>query len=180
MASLTTYNAELAKHAENNSDLRVLRFLRWMLWSGDFPAVAAEGIHQLDRALDELGGLVDFFHRLAAVGTGNDDAIAPRQSVVTDLIAELLAVAIEKPDHSDQQRYNKPGRDRNGTIVPFEFFVRIVASVRSQAFVSCSRPGARRVYRGAEQSSFGVQNHLDRHAFDHSLERFLRVECAHE
>src|SRR5262249_6617288 len=30
--------------------------------SGDFPTVAAQRVHQLDRPLDELGRFIDFFH----------------------------------------------------------------------------------------------------------------------
>src|SRR5262245_1501848 len=57
-----------------------------MLSSGDFPTVAAQRIHQLDRPLDELGRLVDLFHRLTAVRARDDHAVttaAVSQNLVT-------------------------------------------------------------------------------------------------
>src|ERR1043165_8851532 len=44
--------------------------------SGDFPAVAAQRVHQLHRSFDELGRLVDFFHSLASIRPRGDDTIA--------------------------------------------------------------------------------------------------------
>src|SRR5438552_15517169 len=68
---------------------------------GDVPTVAAEGVHQFHGTLDELGRLVHFFDRFAAVRVGDDDFIVAVGTVVADFVAELLAVFVEKPDHAD-------------------------------------------------------------------------------
>jgi hypothetical protein len=76
------------------------------MWSsGDFPTVAAQRIHQLNRPLDELGRLVDFFHRLAAVWAGDDDSISPA-AFSQDFVPQSFAVSIEKPNHP-AEGYNK-------------------------------------------------------------------------
>src|SRR6185369_17757985 len=78
--------------------------------SGDFPAVAAERIHQLHRAFDELGRLVDFLDRLGTVGARDHDSIASADAIVRDFVAKLLAILVEKPDHRApriQQRRSK-------------------------------------------------------------------------
>src|SRR6476620_7986984 len=68
---------------------------------GDFPAVAAERIHQLHRAFDELSRLVDFLDRFGTVGTRDHDAVASTDAIVRDFVAKFLAVLVKKPDHRD-------------------------------------------------------------------------------
>ena len=43
---------------------------------------------------------MDQFHRFAAVGMGDDHPVAAFSAVVADFVAELLAIAIEKPNHA--------------------------------------------------------------------------------
>ncbi len=72
---------------------------RWK-WpsSGDLPAVAPEGIHELNRSFDQRGRLINFFDGFAAVGLRDHDPITSA-ALVLDLVAQLLAIAVEKPDH---------------------------------------------------------------------------------
>src|SRR4029077_13752058 len=70
----------------------------------DLPALAAQRVHQLDGALDERGRLVDFLNQFGAIGLSDHDAIVPIGTVPTDFVAELFAVAVEKPNHEVTQR----------------------------------------------------------------------------
>src|SRR5215471_731518 len=88
---------------------------RWRCWRSsagspeglrDAPAVAAQIVHDLHGAFDQLCRLVDFLDRLGAVRPGDHDAVAAADAVARDFVAQLLSVAIEKPDHRRQQRYN--------------------------------------------------------------------------
>jgi unsaturated rhamnogalacturonyl hydrolase len=75
--------------------------------SRDLPTVAAQGIHQADGALDQLARFVDFLDRFGAVGARRDDAIAARGAIVQDFDPELLAVAIEEPNHRNVGRIQR-------------------------------------------------------------------------
>ena len=75
-------------------------------FSGYVPAFAAQRIHQLHRPFDELGRLVDFLDRLAAVRMSDDEAIAACGAIAADFVAEFLSVPIEEPNH-DQVAYTE-------------------------------------------------------------------------
>src|SRR5206468_1742795 len=83
---------------------------RWISWgddsakrSGDFPPFAAERIHQSHGPFDELARLVHFLDRLAAVGPRDHDTVVAGGTIARDLVPELLAVAIEEPNHRRRQ-----------------------------------------------------------------------------
>jgi hypothetical protein len=80
----------------------------------DLPPVAAQGIHQADRAFDELARFIHFFDRLTAVGTRCNHAVAACRAVVQDLDPELLTVAIKEPDHRGR-RQNTTNAERRET-----------------------------------------------------------------
>src|SRR6266566_4448939 len=65
----------------------------------DFPAVPAQRVHQLHGTFDEFSRLVDLFDRLSPIRPRNDDAVASAGAISADFVAQLLAVAIEKPNH---------------------------------------------------------------------------------
>src|SRR3982074_381256 len=92
--------------------------------AGDVPAFAAEGVHQLDRSFDQLGGLFDFFDRFRSVRPRDHHAIAADRSIAADFVAQLFAVPIEKPNHQGGQNTTLAAWRCHGKMGTYEVFSR--------------------------------------------------------
>src|SRR5262245_23787357 len=80
---------------------------------GDFPAVAAKGVHQPGGAFDQLGRFLHFFDRFSAVRTRDDDTITTSSPAACDFVAKPFAVSIENPDHAATSAYTVAAASRD-------------------------------------------------------------------
>src|SRR5438105_14495091 len=90
-------------------------------------------MHPPHRPFVELARLVHFLERLAAVGPRDDDTVVAGGRITRDLEPQLLAVAIEEPNHRTAAEYNE--REFAETA-NFAKKTSVVARVRSLALLS--------------------------------------------